>query len=286
LLIAIALLFAPISRADDSQDLETGRKLFENAEWRKAIDFFEMAIDGEHPTLKDPTLIPKARMYWGASAFNLGQKDDADKQFETILREDPKFEPDAIVFSAGVLDEFHIVQDRIVRGDVRSQEIARLQTELRVVQVAKKRQDEELKTLIPMAREEWVIEKRSRVLASLPFGVGQFQNGETALGIVFLSTEAVALVAATVSYVDRELFISAKGIPADVSRAATAARIVNWISAGTFIGVAIGGIIQAHIAFVPETKVKRNRPLPDSIAFEPFVAPVQEGCVLGLAGTF
>lgn len=290
LMAVFALSFATGVRADDAQDLETGRKLFESAEWKKAIDFFQTAIEGDRPTLKDPTLVPKARMYWAASAFNLGLKDDADKQIETILRADPKFEPDPIVFSAGVLDEFHIVQERIVRGDVRSQEILRLQQEVRILQSTKKKQEDEIKTLLPLAREEWVVEKRSRVLASLPFGIGQFQNGDTAFGIIFLSTETIALVAATWSYIalndlaGKQFFTKSETDKA--SQAATTDRIINWISLGTFFGVAIGGIVQAHVAFVPETRVKRNRTLPDSIAIQPFASPTQQGCVLGLAGTF
>src|SRR5262245_50008728 len=37
-----------------------------------------------------------------------------------------------------------------------------------------------------------IAEKRSRMISFVPFGAGQFQNGDTGLGILFMASQALA----------------------------------------------------------------------------------------------
>ena len=69
--------------------------------------------------------------------------------------------------------------------------------------------------------------------------------------------------------------------------AANAARIVNWISLGAFVALAVGGIAQAHVAFVAETRETHSRPLPKALtSFHPIASPIQGGAVFGVAAIF
>lgn len=50
-----------------------------------------------------------------------------------------------------------------------------------------------------LAREESLVASNSRYIATIPFGVGQFQNGDEAVGALFLVSETLLLATATTS---------------------------------------------------------------------------------------
>ena len=288
LLLALAIGGVSSSaRADEASDFEKGRKLYVDGKHLEAVDYFAKAIDGATPTLKEPSFVNRGRMIRGASDMYLGKKADAIAQFEEILRSDPKFAPDPLAFPPGVLDEFKRTHDRLEKeaaaklaGDKQAKEIAALRLELGKL-IAR------YEALKAYAREERVVTTHSRVIASLPFGVGQFQNGENALGVVFATTEAIAFTAATISWTIHE---SIPRNPSDLEKARSveiSSRFVNIISVGAFVALAIGGVIQAHIAYVPDSYETRQRPLPASFArIQPIIAPTQGGASFGLGGVF
>jgi hypothetical protein len=272
--------------AAETEAFAKGRQKYDEGKHAEAAQYFAIAIDGAAPTIKDSGLVNRGRMIWGASAMYIGKIADARDQFERILKSDPKFEPDPILFPEGVLAEFRRIREKLekeaaekAKGDEKTKRIAALEAEVgrltkRVVQ------------LETWGRQESVVTRRSRVVASLPFGVGQFQNGETALGVFFAATEVITLTAATISFA---YLASLPRDPVDANEArnaASAARVVNWISLGGFVALAVGGIVQAHVAFVPETKESRPRPLPKGLALQPSAAPVDHGAVFGLSGIF
>lgn len=264
----------------------SGKKLYEDGNHGQAVQYFALATDGPTPTIRDALLVQQSRMIRGASAMYLGRIADADEQFERILRSNPKFEPDAILFPPGVLEEFRRVREKLdkeakaaLEGDEKTKKIKELETRLTKVSA----QNDGLKAY---AREERLVVRRSRVIASIPFGVGQFQNGDVALGVFFAATEGITLTAATASFLYHQ---SLPRDPVDANQArsaASAARVINWISLGAFIALAVGGISQAHVAFVGETHETRSRPLPKGLSLTPFSSPVEGGAVLGIGAVF
>jgi len=271
----------------ENEAFRAGKKLYEDGSHAQAVQYFALAIDGPTPSIKDPILVNQARMIRGASDMYLGRIAEADLQFERILRGNPSFEPDTILFPPGVLDEFRRIRDKLDKeaaekkaGDAATKKIAALEA-----------QNAKLVTQVDglkaFARTERVVVRRSRIIASIPFGVGQFQNGDPGLGIFFAATEGLALGAATVSFFYHS---SLPRDPVDANEArsaAGAARVINWISLGAFVALAVGGVAQAHIAFVPESYETRTRPLPKSLAwFHPIASPVEGGAILGFGAIF
>src|SRR5262249_32652506 len=119
-----------------------------------------------------------------------------------------------------------------------------------VATVQKKR----LEHLIQLASTERVREVRSRWLAMIPFGVGQYQNGHNELGMLFAVSEATLLAASIVSFALHE---SLRGEnPTDAERgnarlAEAAFRYTNQITLGLFAAVTLAGIIDAQVRFAP-----------------------------------
>lgn len=92
-------MVAEARAALQEQVLDQGRKLYEErggpatVEWVAAID--------SAPTLKEPALVAKGRMYSGAgSRMAIQDYGKADQQFDRLLRADMKFQPDALAFPA------------------------------------------------------------------------------------------------------------------------------------------------------------------------------------------
>jgi hypothetical protein len=94
------------------------------------------------------------------------------------------------------------------------------------------------------------VEAKSRWIASVPFGAGQFQNGNDDLGWALLITETVLLGSSVALYVAHE---DLRGVVPEseaklVVEEEAALRIGNWISLGLFAAVATAGIFEAQLA--------------------------------------
>jgi hypothetical protein len=288
--VAIVACASTISAAPTQSELDAykvGRKLYEDGNHDKSAQYFTLALDGPTPTIKDPVLVAQSRMIRGASDMYLGRIADADAQFERILRANPTFEPDIVLFPPGVLEEYRRIRAKLEKeaadkkaGDANTKKIAALEGENARLAIR-------VKALEDYASRYDTVTKRSRVLASLPFGYGQFQNGDPGLGIFFASTELIALGTATVSFFYHQSLPINPVDQREAESAATTARLVNWISLGAFTLLAVGGVVQAHIAFVPETKETKKRPLPKNLtSFYPITSPVTGGAVLGIGAAF
>lgn len=286
-IVALALSFSPRARADQQSELAKGEQLYKDGDHLHAEEFLAKAIDGASPTITDPALVNKGRMIRGASDMYLGRKADAIRQFEEILRSDPKFAPQPLFFPQGVLDEFEKTRKRLeqeaidkAKGDKTTRDLLACKTTLGELNT-------KYKSLAAWASSERVVHSNSRIVATIPFGVGQFQNGDTALGILFLSTETIAAATAAISYA---VHYSIPQQPADVNKAKSAesaSRIANLVSVGTFVALVVGGVLQAHLAYVPETYEVRPRPLPKAfMRIEPTFAASLHGATFGISATF
>jgi hypothetical protein len=140
-----------------------------------------------------------------------------------------------------------------------------------------------------LASTELVIERHSRWVALVPFGAGQFQNGQDTLGWLFLSTQAALAAGALVSgglsiyYGAQVTDLYQRGNPAYTGYQTAAKQSLltcYFLDAGLVIA-AVAGIVQAQLAFVPERVQTRTRELP-ALSLSPAVSPG----LLGLQGRF
>jgi hypothetical protein len=241
-------------------------------------------LDPNTGTLKDADNIADARMYLGASLLAHGKKADAEGVFEQLLRDKPDYQPDSLRVTLQAIDALIDVRSRM------REELASIQAErVRQAQEQKAKADAErqkaalrLEMLEKLASEETVVQTSSRWIALVPFGVGQFQNGQTALGWTFLASESLLLVGSAISEVVNiynvnqmnDAIATGNTVRADGyhSRALEAFYATNLFTAG-FALVAIAGIIHAQATFVPEHVEVRSRPLPP-VSLVPFLLPL------------
>ena len=140
-------------------------------------------------------------MYLGAVLAAEDKKDEAGKIFEALLVAKPDYEPDPLRVSTEALDAFFDVRARLRArlASIRADQ-ARVEQEARErVEAERQREAARVAMLEKLASEEIVRQRASRWIALLPFGVGQFQNGQDALGGLLLATEAALVVGSGIS---------------------------------------------------------------------------------------
>ena len=216
--------------------------------------------------------VDQARIYLGACLIASGHTEKADQAFREAIRNNPQMRaPDSLVFPQTVVDRFLHVREQLLT-DIRSEERSRIQEAESHAKEQGAKRTRELQVqakLRAMAQEQTIVEKNRRWLASVPFGVGQFQNGDNATGGVFLAAEvALAGTCITALVIDEHLANKSREPGIDLvelrAKRLDAYRVIVASSWG-FLGVAAGGIIHAHWRFVPERVTKRKRLLPPEL---------------------
>jgi hypothetical protein len=269
---ASAVVVSP-ARADDFDDFEYARQAYEARNWRETIRRFDALVGSEPPRLSDPVYIVESRKYLAAAYVFENQPERAEAQFERLLDQEPNYEIDPNAFSPDVVAIFNRVDRRMTQ--LREEREARERAEREAAQERERqrllRENQRLRDLEARAREERVVSERSRVIATVPFGVGQFQNGNVGLGVLFAVSEvllggaAIGLFAAWL-----EVANSLPSVPdpdiippefQDLAVQEQAYRVLNQISFGLWAALTVAGIAEAHLNFVPTQTAIREREL-------------------------
>jgi len=255
----------------------------------------------------------KARAFKAAALVGQGKIQDADTVFLNVLREDPFYELPPGEFPSPVQDRFIEVRRQNHEELERLKQAIMRKRQLDVEELAKiaklKREREE--KLEAMAAEEKLVEVRSRLVAMVPFGVGQFHNGDWGLGGFFLGSEVVmiagAITTAAIFQHDVEDFVrectgpipreivDPSGEARDCDAGQTkleALRVANWLFIGSAFSLIVAGIIEAQVSFTPQTIIQKKRPIPPRIkdppplTIEPSGGVSDTGFFLGVRGRF
>ncbi len=288
-----------------SDDAELARvvSLVEAAKYDQCVTELERLLDpvGKRP-LKDPTIVETARLYQATCYIGMGKPELADEPLRQAIRNNPQMRtPDSLLFPPRVIDRFISVKDAMIE-ELRAKEQTTIEQAQR--QAADRlRVDNErwayMLQLERMAREEVVVVKNRRWVAAVPFGVGQFQNGDEALGWVFFGTEA-ALGITALTALNVHTHLNTK-VGEAKERGASAApdvnqRLEDWhlaleLSTYGLLAVAALGIAEAQLSFVPEVRTVRERPMPKrpssvTFAITPRIAGGPDKVELGVSGRF
>jgi hypothetical protein len=294
------------ARADSLSDLEKAHSAYVAHRYDDAANRLRALLDPHAGSLKEPDNVADARMYLGATLLAQGKKADADLVFQQLLRDKPDYQPDPLRVSLQATDALIDARSRM-----RDELAASMAEKVRQAQEEKAKLDFErqkaalrLAMLEKLAGEETVIHAHSRWIAALPFGVGQFQNGQIALGWTFLSAEALLLAGSGIGHLvtlynenqANDALASGAGTEFQYRSRAEDAYIASNLFTAGFAVVAIAGIVHAELTFVPERVEVRPRELPP-VSLRPLVVPLfgaaqrdgregPVGAALGVLGHF
>lgn len=268
-LFALLIAVAPaLAHAGDIEDFQVARAAYEARDWSRAVAYFEGLVGGDTPRLRNQPLVLESRKYLAAAYLFVGRREAARDQFERLLAEEPTYELDASQFPLEVVEVF---------DDVRRQMAADRERDLARVELERERDAlrERARLLVEFASEDVTIEvENSRWLALVPYGVGQFQNGDEGWGWFFLSTESVLSLSGFVSLVVHTSVVDQissadvlrrESVLAEANGILTATTIINWSSLGALAVVAITGVVQAELDFHPTRRYTQRRTVPPSL---------------------
>jgi tetratricopeptide (TPR) repeat protein len=173
--LLVAALAQP-SQATPTEELQAARESFLAGDYKAAIGKFTALL---YPTsrLAKASSIAEAHLLLGVSFFETGEREGASREFEEALFLDESLSLDADLFSAEAVRFFDEKKAELKGKAEDSAEKERLARREQALNRA-------LQNMV-------VLEKRRYWVNFMPFGAGQFQNGERNKGFAFFVGEAV-----------------------------------------------------------------------------------------------
>lgn len=250
-------MYAVDARADDLEQFEKARSSYEAHDYETAAARFGELVEGPALQLQSRPLVLESRKYLGASYLFLGREADAERQFEILLRNDPEYRIDPVAFPQAVYVTFEHVRAQLQTEQ--QQRDARVEEQKRRQQQTEQMRRQQLEML---ANTEVVERVNSRWVAAIPFGVGQFKNGDPRSGMALAITEGLLAAISITTFALHEALRNEQ--PNDnkveeAQRAEKGFRYANWASTGLLVATMIGGIIDAEVRFRPVVRTTRQR---------------------------
>jgi len=311
-----ASLVARPARADDAQQFELLQGIYNEGHWEDVLKRTAILLDPSNPAcaqvagaataaqtchIADVALIERCHEMELVALAGLKRESEADAAIEKILRQNPTYVPDPAALPAAMITRVREIKTRMQKE---LEEKARKDADDKrkaILSQQKMSEDERrwLEEITRLASKETLVERRTRLFAFVPFGVGQVQNGDKGWGIFFFTTQAVT-GAASIALAEAWKFWASVDVTkpdpttgklpskAGVYGLRDGLALGNRITFGAWIALTIAGIIQANVAFEPESITTRERKLPKRP--EPTIAPTvaggPNGVSFGLVGTF
>jgi hypothetical protein len=278
----------PEDRLSDEAELARIAGLYEAGKYRECASELERLLDPlNKQALKQASTVENARVYWAACLMGAGETDAADAPLRAAIHENVQMnQPSSLVFPQPVVQRFLKVKESLV-NEIRAAAEARIKAareEAREREEKLARDRDRMAALEKLARQQYVVVRNRRSLAFIPFGVGQIQNRQEPLGYTLMAGElllgglslaAIAVQSRLANGAD-ELRHQGKTVKEDEQKDLQAFwSTVKTTSAWAFLAVAVGGVVQAQLEFVPEFREVKQRPLPPSLAPRELPKPTQ-----------
>ncbi len=278
LILAIVCVAASVAHATPHDDLDKARREFLSGNFDDAVPLLNYLLYPT-PRLAEPDDLVEAHVLYGACSFQKGDVATARQEFEAALGMKPEYAIDTNRFSAGAVHFFddtkHALDERNKR-DAADRALADEKDRLR------------------RYRESLVVyEVRPYYVNFIPFGAGQFQNGEHNKGLWFATTEATtgAVSAGIWVYLVASYGFNGHVKPEDAGFARTLQEIEIG-AGGLCLGLMAWGIVDSLVHYHPRAQVDaddsllppdlRKPPPPPKSSFyiTPAIVPDGMGVVL------
>ncbi len=266
LLIALSVITIGLpdsARADEYDLFVRAKNAYEAGEYKEAVSRFEELLERG---LSNSALALECNKLLAVSYMFTDDRDAAELYFTKLLTISPNYRLDPMLFPIEVVDFFTEIKQK---NEERLEALARARAEedarQKVAEEAHRKAElEKLKRNVYLERE---VKQNSLLVALMPFGAGQFQNGHTVKGALFLSGE-ILLTGATITtyFLHADLRKDAKE-PFDsterreeAERLEAGYRIANQASLVGLSVLAVTGIIDALYNFERETVTWKSVP--------------------------
>jgi hypothetical protein len=231
---------ARVASATPAQELEDARELFRARDFEHAIPQLNYLLYPT-PRLSQTEDLVEAHVLLAVCSFETGDRKTARRELEEALYLDDGLFLDTLLFSSAAVEFFEDVKKDLAETAARDAE-----------QHALAEQNDRLKAALAAMV---VIETRPYYVNYIPFGAGQFQNGQRTKGLFFAAAESVTggISAALFLYIYGEYGFGATISREEARTALTLQRLE--IGAGSVcIGLMIWGVFDSLIHYTPSVR--------------------------------
>jgi hypothetical protein len=277
---AVGKTAAPPAPMPPAQELERGKNAFARAQYGRAIELLTPLVYPEVRLDSEGEVVQTHRMLGVAHLFE-SSPEAARREFRKLLELRPDYRFDPLLDPPRVVDFFNLV--------VKDEE-----AELAVIEAKRRRREQDLAARRARdaerlrAREALVLryDHHSFAVSFLPFGAGQFQNGQRKKGWLFFGAEAALGATSVAAFATNfALFgiaphrrctdtqpIDTNGLPrpcpddkVDRTDETLSRNLLRTqvITGGLFFAVAIWGVVDALKHYEPDVLVT---PAPNGLA--------------------
>lgn len=201
--------------------------------------------------LRSDEQVIEARRYLALSYYLLDEREMLEEEFRKLLFLDPDYELDPFSIAPPVIELFEQVRKEL------APELDAIRQRKADERLSQTSTEGLLRTI------DRTVTERSELATFLPFGVGQFQNGDTELGIFFAASEAVLLAVNVGAFLYARYGIGDSFDPEE-ENTVRALAFAQYGSLVLFATVYSLGVFQARLNFVPTIEtppVIRDQPL-------------------------
>lgn len=221
--------------------LRRGRNEYAYGDYPRAVETLRSLL---YPMrLYSDEQVIETRRYLGLALYLLDRKNEARQEFLKLLFLDPDYELDPFTVAPPIIDLFEQV-----RRENR--------TELDIMRERKVEQKLERELAKGVRRTVTInVYERSEFATFMPFGVGQFVNGDIGWGVTFALVQLACLAVNVGSFI--YLRALERTYPPELAEAVRNVTIAQFAGAAAF-GVAWSiGVFHARLNFVP-TETRRS----------------------------
>jgi tetratricopeptide (TPR) repeat protein len=279
LAIAVLVVLAGAAAATPAQELADAREQFRSGKFSDAAKALNYLLY-PNPRLSQDDDLVEAHVLLAVSAFEIGDRRTATREFEEALFLDPGVTLDKLLFSESAREFFDDVKQDYEEREAAAAEARALAERAAELQAA-------LDAMV-------VIEKRPYYINFIPFGAGQFQNEQRGKGLFFAVSEGITggLSAGIWLYLVGEYGLPGKVPPEEADRARRLQE-VEVVAGGLCLGLMAWGIVDSLLNYKPSVrqepdesllpeKFRKKKPAPPASSFrlEPTALPGGAGISL------
>lgn len=229
--------------AGPSEELAEARTAFRRGDYEQAIPQLSGLLY-PHSRLSRQADLTEAHLLLGVAYYETGRAASAEREFQEALFVDPEVSLDGI-FSDEVVRFFRRTKKAAMRRRDEEQRLRRLAEE----------RDRYRRALENM----YVVEKRNYFVNFVPFGAGQFQNGQTEKGIAFAVSQGLLGGTSMAMYALQQLQYNPY-TPGDIDTI-NRLRLVQLSTGGLALTIMGWGIIDALANYEPTVERRADESL-------------------------
>jgi hypothetical protein len=308
----------PSVRLSGRAELDRIVELYHSGQYESCRNDLEDLVAREKtpgaPVAEDAAVSERARLYLATCALMLGDDGRARAVLRDALEQNPLMaSPDSLSFPPPLVALFLQVRDEVktLIAKREAEEVERLRAQSAKTEAESREREKRERALLELASQETLVAQSSRIVAFLPFGAGQYQNGAKPLGDFFLVTElGVGIISGVSGLILLDLYRQTLQVDpgANDNSKFQAAYTVFAVSSWTWVGLVTLGALEANLNF-QKTRVLgvRKRQLPTLAPrvgltwpkspisraegfrgpeIMPYGGPLNDGFFFGFQGTF